>query len=241
MSLVMWPTVCADDTRDAGLLIGLLIPDVQNDFYSRISKELADRCRRVGLRMLLAISEDDPFTEQNEIRALAEARVNGVIATLTSQPQPASLAMLKEMPTVQLVRHVKNFKKAAVCMEDQAGARRPRNICWHSATAAWLHRHHRSDQQRARPGTRILKRAQGAQNFSAGWWRRTRAPRQSYGYDGVARLLSLKQRPTALVIGSSELTIGALSALRKAGLLIRTIFPSSATAIRSGSNCSRRR
>jgi len=206
---------------DAGLLIGLLIPDVQNDFYSRISKELADRCRRVGLRMLLAISEDDPFTEQNEIRALAEARVNGVIATLTSQPQPASLAMLKEMPTVQLVRHVKNFKKAAVCMEDQAGCETAtehllalghRRVAYIGTTEAISSGHDRvRGFLNAHKVRKISPLAGGVELVP---------PRQSYGYDGVARLLSLKQRPTALVIGSSELTIGALSALRKAGLLI---------------------
>ena len=206
---------------DAGLSIGLLIPDVQNDFYSRISKELADRCRRVGLRLLLAISEDDPFTEQNEIRALLEARVNGVIATLTSQPQPASLAMLKEVPAVQLVRHAKQFKKAAVCMEDEAGCQAAtehllalghRRVAYIGTTEAIS-----SGQERARG---FLKAHKLRKTIPMQGGVELVPPRQAYGYDGVARLLGLKQRPTALVIGSSELTIGALSALRKAGLQI---------------------
>lgn len=206
---------------DAGLLIGLLIPDVQNDFYSRISKELADRCRRVGLRMLLAISDDDPFTEQNEIRALVEARVNGVIVTLTSQPQPASLAMLKEMPTVQLVRRAKNFKKAAVCMEDEAGCETAtehllglghRRVAYIGTTKAISSGHDRVRGFLNAHKLRTITPLAGGVELVP--------PRQIHGYDGVARLLRLEQRPTALVIGSSELTIGALSALRKAGLLI---------------------
>src|SRR5882757_518572 len=106
---------------DTSLTIGLLIPDVQNDFYSRISKELAERCRRAGGRMLLAITEDDPFTEENEIRDLVEARVKGIIATLTSRPQPTSLLWLREIPSIQLVRRTAKLNRAAVCMEDEHG------------------------------------------------------------------------------------------------------------------------
>ncbi len=206
---------------DGGLLIGLLIPDVQNDFYSRVSKELADRCRGVGLRLLLAISEDDPFTEESEIRALVEARVNGVIVTLTSRPQPASLAMLKEMPTVQLVRHAKNLKKAAVCMEDEAGCRAAtdhllalghRRVAYIGTTEAISSGHDRVRGFLNAHKLRKIAPLPGGVELVP--------PRQAYGYDGAMRLLALKHPPTALVIGSSALTIGALSALRRAGLQI---------------------
>ena len=35
---------------ESGTLIGLVIPDIQNDFYSRIAKLMTDRFRRAGFR-----------------------------------------------------------------------------------------------------------------------------------------------------------------------------------------------
>lgn len=204
---------------DAGLLIGLVIPDVQNDFYSSISKELADRCRRAGLRMLLAITEDDPETEKNEIRALIEARVSGIVATLTSKPLPASLALLKEVLSVQLVRHSTKLQKAAVCMEDERGCQ--------EATAHLLSLGHRriayvgtsKSISSGRDRVKGFLKAHQVENVAPleGGMELV-APRQAYGFDGVTRVLALQ--PTAIVIGSSELTIGGLKAIREAGLRV---------------------
>ena len=46
------------------------------------------------------------------------------------------------------------------------------------------------------------------------------SPRQTFGSDSVARLLAVSPAPTALIIGSSELTIGGLGAIQAAGLTI---------------------
>ena len=202
---------------EAGPLIGLVIPDVRNDFYSSISKELADRCRKAGLRMLLAITEDDPETECKEIRSLLEARVNGIFATLTSKPLPATLDLLRDVPSVQIIRRVAKLKKTAVCMEDNKGCR--------EATEHLLSLGHRKI---AYVGT--SKAISAGRDRVEGYLKAHAAygvapleggvelvpPRQAYGHEGVSRVLKLN--PTAVVIGSSELTIGGLKAIREAGL-----------------------
>jgi LacI family transcriptional regulator len=202
---------------DAGPLVGLVIPDVQNDFYSKIAKELADRCRQAGVRMLLAITEDDPEIEKNEIRALLEARVNGIAITMTSKPQPASLALLREVPFVQLVRRTAKLQMPAVCMEDERacqaatehllslGHRRIAYVGTSNTISAGRDRV--KGFLRAHEARRMTPLAEGIELVP---------PRQAYGFDGVSRVL--KRRPTALVIGSSELTIGGLRAIRVAGL-----------------------
>jgi LacI family transcriptional regulator len=45
-------------------------------------------------------------------------------------------------------------------------------------------------------------------------------PRQEYGAEAMRRLLAARERPTAVVIGSSELTIVALAVIREHGLSI---------------------
>jgi LacI family transcriptional regulator len=202
---------------DSAPLVGLIIPDVQNDFYSNIAKELADRCRQAGVRMLLAITEDDPDIEQNEIRALIEARVSGIAITMTSKPQPASLALLREVPFIQLVRRTARLHKPAVCMADERacqeatehllslGHRRIAYVGTSNMISAGRDRV--KGFLRAHEVLRMTPLSEGIELVP---------PRQAYGFDGVSRVL--KRRPTALVIGSSELTIGGLRAIGVAGL-----------------------
>jgi LacI family transcriptional regulator len=206
---------------DAGLLVGLIIPDVQNDFYSSISKELADRCRKAGLRMLLAITDDDPETEQNEIRALLEARVSGVVATLTATPTSGTLTLLEQIPSVQLVRRHAKLKSAAVCMADVAGCQAAaehllalghRNIAYVGTSKTIS-----TGRDRLR-GFLEAHKLRGVEPLAGGV--ELVPPRQEYGYDAIARVLALKEKPTAIMIGSSELTIGGLRAVREAGLAV---------------------
>jgi LacI family transcriptional regulator len=206
---------------DTDIQLGLLIPDVQNDFYARISKELADRCRRAGLRLWLAISGDDPVVEENEIRALMEASVSGVFVTLTSSPTAGTISLLSRIPSVQLVRRSAQVAGPAVCMADEAGCRTAtehlltlghHRVAYVGTSKTISAGHDRLEgylQAHKNKGLRALQR-----NIELV------PPRQDQGFDAVARLLSGPDRPTALVIGSSELTIGGLRAINEAGLAI---------------------
>jgi LacI family transcriptional regulator len=206
---------------DAGLQVGLLIPDIQNDFYSRISTTLGERCRNAGLRLLLGITDDDPATEHGEIRAMLEARVSGLVATLTSKPLPASLVLLQGRPSVQLVRRLPKLRTAAVCIADEVGCqvaaehlldlghRRIAYVGTSKAISAGRDRVNGFLRAHELRGLSPLKRAIELV-----------PPRQQYGMEAVARVLSFEPRPSAIVIGSSELTIGGLRMIHQAGLRI---------------------
>lgn len=206
---------------DYDKLVGLLIPDIQNDFYSRIARDLGARCRKEGLRLLLAVSEDDPEIEEQELRGLIEARVSGVVATLTSKPTAASKTLLEQVASVQLVRRDPKLKRPAVCMDDIDGCR--------VATEHLLDQGH---VRIAYVGTSktITAGKDRLTGFLSAYERRgiepakegvvLVPPRQEYGYDAVADVLALQDRPTAIVIGSSELTIGGMQAIRDAHLNI---------------------
>lgn len=216
------PNVSARLIRgDTDIQVGLLIPDVQNDFYARISKELADRCRRAGLRLWLAISGDDPEVEESEIRALMEASVSGIFVTLTSNPTVGTINLLKRVPSVQLVRRCLNVIGPVICMADEAGCR--------AATEHLLALGHRrvayiGPSKTISAGQDRLKGyLQAHEIYRLRPLKRNIElvpPRQDQGFDAVARVLARKDRPTSLVIGSSELTIGGLRAINDAGLSI---------------------
>jgi LacI family transcriptional regulator len=206
---------------ESGTLIGLVIPDIQNDFYSRIAKLLTDRFRRAGFRLMLVNTEDDPETEEAEILALVGARPAGFIVTATAKPTARSAELLRGIPTVQLVRYSKLLPGSLVAMHDQLGV--------HEATAHLLELGHRR-----------IAYVGGAPDISPGrarWKGFAQAfkaldlpladefvargqPRPEFGYAGMSELLQLRQKPSAVMFGSSELTIGGLKAIREAGLTI---------------------
>src|ERR1700730_12894095 len=69
-------------------VIGLIIPDVQNDFYATVAKIVADNLAAHAMQLMLSVTEDDPDRELRELRALTEARPSGVIIVPTVAPHP---------------------------------------------------------------------------------------------------------------------------------------------------------
>ena len=87
-------------------LVGLILPDVRNDFYASIAQALTETCGKEGRQIVLSITNDDREAEARSIRELASGRVAGVIAVPSPNPKRESIAMLKTMPCVQLLRRV---------------------------------------------------------------------------------------------------------------------------------------
>lgn len=65
--------------RGSGRLIGLLVPDIVNPFYAAIAKAVAASAFEHGYLVALCVSGDDPDTELEHIRRLAEQRAAGAL------------------------------------------------------------------------------------------------------------------------------------------------------------------
>ena len=72
---------------ESSKLIGLIIPDVRNDFYSSIAQALSESCDRHGYRLVLSISRDDCDVEHRHIRHLVAARASGIVIVPTVKPK----------------------------------------------------------------------------------------------------------------------------------------------------------
>lgn len=207
--------------EDRGTLIGFVVPDIQNHFYSTIAKVLAQRCRSSSFQMVLANTDDDPATENDEVRALIEARAAGIVITPSVAPREKTIALLRSVPTVQLVRHVTAIPGGLVCTDDASATRAAathllslghRNIGYvgprkdmsagQTRLAGFLNAHRRAGVEPDKAAIVLVP------------------PRQTFGFEAISRLLSLPKVVTAVLIGSSELTLGGLHAVREAGLSI---------------------
>lgn len=196
-----------------GPVLGLVIPDIRNEFYASMAQIVADVAATRGFHLALCITEDDPQRELGDVRALLISRAAGIIITPTSQARAETLDMLRGANAAQLVRQHADIAHEAVLIDDFAGiAAATRHL------VNYGHRHigyvgthpdiscglDRLD------GFRSVMTEHGLDASHA----MLGPPRPEFAQHAVTALLGGGTRPTGLVMGSSSLTIGALEALR---------------------------
>ncbi|KAA0996095.1 LacI family transcriptional regulator [Paraburkholderia panacisoli] len=85
-------------------LVGLVLPDIRNGFYSTIAHALSKCLEGGGFQLTLSETDDDRLTELHHIRELTSANVAGIIIVPTARPHPESVKLLKALPHIQLLR-----------------------------------------------------------------------------------------------------------------------------------------
>lgn len=104
-------------------MIGLLIADVENSFYSAIAKNVESVAREAGYHVVLCNSNDDPDEEEENLNLLDMMRIDGLILTPTGQNQRALERLCqKGIAIVQIDRQVEGLQADAVLVDNEAGA-----------------------------------------------------------------------------------------------------------------------
>jgi LacI family transcriptional regulator len=104
-------------------MIGLLIGDVENSFYSTIAKNVESVARGAGYHVVLCNSNDDPKLEREYLRLLSGMQVDGLIVTPTSRNR-RHLEHLLQAGTIiiQVDRRVERLDADAILVDNEAGA-----------------------------------------------------------------------------------------------------------------------
>jgi DNA-binding LacI/PurR family transcriptional regulator len=202
-------------------MVGLIIPDVENDFYAAVAKVTAAQCARENLQLVLAVTEDNAELEYRHVLALREALAAGVIITPSASCQRATLDLLRGMVNIQLLRAHPALDGDFVGLDETGGI--------FAATQHLIALGHRRLAFIGGP-----KGLNTTEDRYAGFCRAMVAsglsidaapaefvlPRPAFGEAATKRLLRRKSRPTALIMASPQLTVGALEAIDKAGLVL---------------------
>ena len=200
-------------------LVGLVIPDVLNAFYSTAAQAISQCFDEAGYQMVLCISEDRPEVEMRQVRSLAEARVDGIVWVPTLQPLPQTVGWLQSIDHAQLIRKCPLLKSDWFGIDDEATTR--------LATEHLLDLGHRHIAYIGGPkalstGTDRLKGYLHAMNAAQVAVDNRLvfcdAPDAASGQRVMAQLLAQTPRATAVVVSTSRGTEGALEALRQHGI-----------------------
>jgi DNA-binding LacI/PurR family transcriptional regulator len=197
-------------------LMGLLIPDVRNDFYAEIAQALSETCDREGHRLVLSITGDDREVEARHIRELVGARASGIIIVPTANPRRESTSMLRGIAHVQLLRRLDSLGDAWFGINDEPAL--------FEATTHLLERGHRriayiggseslsTGSARARGFQRAYEQARISLDQATILIGPTTA---EYGAAATKQLLARTRAPTAIATGSVHITLGVIEQIEK--------------------------
>lgn len=105
--------------------IGIVVADIENPFFARAARAIADVAHQRGYEVLLVNSDEDPTTERAAVRTLFEKRVDGLIIAPASTEAYPSLSELpaRGTPVVLLDRTLPGIEADTVVVDNDEAAR----------------------------------------------------------------------------------------------------------------------
>ncbi|WP_446037989.1 LacI family DNA-binding transcriptional regulator [Streptomyces sp. SID1121] len=200
-------------------LVGLVVTNLANPFYSRLALGVDSVVVRHGLKAVIGNTGQDLDTERRLVEDLVGRRVDGIIAVPAGTDQRHLAAAAAEgVPVVVAGRPPEGFGADSVLVDDYGGAR--------AATERLLGAGHRTiGFVGSSPAVHTsAERLRGFADAltSAGLSADPAYVRQGGRQTGdaasaAAELLGLPEPPTALFCSNNRNTIGAFRAIRSAG------------------------
>jgi DNA-binding LacI/PurR family transcriptional regulator len=105
-------------------MIAVVVADISNPFYSRISKSIEDHVSKKGYNIIVCSTDEDPIKEQRLVRALVdEQNVAGVIIATTQKSASQFLQLQKSnFPIVLVDRETSTGEFDYVGVDNAQGA-----------------------------------------------------------------------------------------------------------------------
>jgi LacI family transcriptional regulator len=198
------------------MTVGLIVPDIRNDFYAESATVLQGAFEERGYRVLLCITNNEPESDRSYLRTLAEFRVDAIVY-VPSTPSGARglLSAPKRIPIVELLRHSADGEYDAIVSDDREGsvaltahlvAAGHRRIAMIAGPELFSTTRHRIAGYRE-----VMREAGLSEHIMRGVYT------PASGYDATRALLEAGPQPTAIFSSGSPLTVGVLRALKDLG------------------------
>jgi len=104
--------------------IGVVVADIENPFFARAVRGIADAAHAAGLEVILANSDEDVAKERTAVGVLFQKRVDGLIVAPASTEDTSHLVDLVErgLPIVLLDRGAPTVRADVVVVDNQRAA-----------------------------------------------------------------------------------------------------------------------
>ncbi|NGN66891.1 LacI family transcriptional regulator [Streptomyces sp. A7024] len=207
-------------------VIGLIIPDIENPFFTSLARGVEDAAQQTNLSVVLCNSDEDVDKERRYLEIAAAEQMAGVIVAAASRNRTdLSLMANRKMPVVAVDRRPRGASVDAVMVDNQHGGE--------EATAHLLRSGYRriaciagpegaSTSEERLAGYRSVVRDHLREEGVGGEPPREYVRHGDFRVEGgraaMAELLALPEPPDAVFVANNLMTVGALQALREAGI-----------------------
>lgn len=201
--------------------LAVIVPDVANPFFTMVVRAAEEVARRGGYGVILCDTRADLSVERDVVEELIAHRVEGIVIAPVSDLSAAHLRRLDEfrVPCVLVDRTLPGLERDAVVGDSFAGAQRLVEHLiglGHRRIGLIVESDEVSTARDRRRGYEAALTAAGIALDRALVVETAVDP--AGGAAGMQRLLELEQRPTAVFTVNNLVALGAIEAVRGAGL-----------------------
>lgn len=206
--------------RRAGAL-GVILPDLYGEFFSELLRGIDRAAQHAAHSLLVSSSHHDARGVASAVRAM-RGRVDGLLV-MAPEVDPVALAEVlpDSMPTVLLNGPRVESHAQAIAVDNYGGAyamTRHLSSLGHRRIGLIAGPSHNADASERERGYRAALDEGGVPHEQALVVRGDFT--EESGWRGARELIALGARPTAIFAANDAMAIGALSALRAAGLRV---------------------
>ncbi|MDR7421872.1 MAG: LacI family DNA-binding transcriptional regulator [Armatimonadota bacterium] len=202
--------------------LAVVVSDNANPFFASVVRGIEDAVLGQGYAIILCNADEDPAKEALYLRAIRQKRVDGLVISPSGGPGGLLRGLMASgIPIVQVDRRLARLPADAVVVDNRAGVR--------AAIEHLVRLGHRrigllGGPRRLYTGRERLQAYLAAMREArlpvADGWVLEGTFKEASGHALVGRFLRLRRRPTAIVVANNLMTIGALLALKEAGVRI---------------------
>lgn len=204
--------------RSTSELVGLVVPDIRNEFAAEVALGLQEVLESDGLFVALANTGDDLGRQGEILQSLREQRVEGIvlIPALHSQPHDVELS---DVQVVLMNRAIEGSRLQYIGVDEFALVKVATDHLFlrhRVESASYFGGIREASGRIARAAAFHELAVETGVAMSAPWM--TATPRTAHGaYEVAAGLLQSTPPPNGLLCHSDEIAWGVLRALREAG------------------------
>jgi LacI family transcriptional regulator len=209
--------------RGATLSVGYVVGDISNPLIATITSGAESVLRQAGYSMLLMNSENDPELDAAHIRFFQARRVDGMILSLASEREQATLDVLAQVdvPVIMVDRDVDAKLDASIVRNDHKAGMR-------AAVDHLLDLGHRRivlitgglDLWPVRERIAGLTEAVAARGVPDETSSLVGSLSAEHGERSTDQVLAMHPRPTAIIAGGNQVLAGCIRSLHRHGIRI---------------------
>ncbi|MDN3445497.1 LacI family DNA-binding transcriptional regulator [Microbacterium sp. APC 3901] len=205
--------------RQSSEVIGLVIPDIENPYFTEMARGVEDVASEAGFSVVLCNSDSQVEKEATYLRIAIAEHMSGVIIAPASERTRLDVILDTGRPVVAVDRHTVYDIDGVMMANREAGASATEGLLAAGfRRIAYIGGPEGIDTAAERAAGWRTALATGAPEIAADELLRFATFRVDGGRAAMEELLALPERPDAVVAGNNLIGVGAIQVLTEHGL-----------------------